>query len=61
VYWNDGDGQRWEGGVITEVYSPFKFVVQYDFLLKAKKEDENVDPDVIEKLLGRGAVQWRYL
>jgi len=60
VYWNDGDGHRWEQGVIKEMYSKFKFVIQYDFLLKAKEEDESVDADVIENLLGKKAVNWRY-
>jgi len=60
VYWNDGDGCCWEQGVIKEKYSNVKFVITYNFLKKAKEEDESVDPDVIENLLGKKAVNWRY-
>jgi len=60
VYWNDGDGQRWEQGVIKEMHSKVKFVIMYDFLVKAKEDDDSVDPDVIENLLGKKAVNWRY-
>jgi len=60
VYWSDGEGQRWESGVVKEKYSKVKFVITYDFLVKAKEDDNTVDADVIENLLGKRAVQWRF-
>jgi len=53
-------GHRWEQGVIKEKYSKMKFVVTYDFLLAATNNDDSVDPDVIENLLGKKSVNWRY-
>jgi len=60
VFWNDADGRRWENGMIKDQHSPVKFIVTYDFMLEEQKTDEDVDPDVIENLLGKKAVNWRF-
>jgi len=60
VFWSDSDGKCWETGVVKEKYLKVKFIVTYDFLVEAMKEDESVDPDVIENLLGKKAVNWRF-
>jgi len=60
VFWSDADGRRWEDGLIKEQQSNVKFIVTYDFLLQEQRLDEDVDPDVIENLLGKKAVKWRF-
>jgi len=64
VWWQDGDGDRWESGTILSQLSKCFFVIKYDFLVKYKKEAEDpttVDPDVIENLVGKKRENWKFL
>ena len=65
VFWDDADGQRWETGTVKEHYrnTRTQFIVRYNFLLEAQKTDpdDEIEPDVIETLLGEKKVTWKYV
>jgi len=65
VHWDDGDGQRWEIGTVIEqqTKSRTRFIVRYNFVLEAQEKDpdEDLDPDIIETLLGVNRVRWKYV